>query len=337
MRNSVKHIVGCLVTLAMVVAGARGLGHLVRPAGEHSTDNAFTQIDTFYHLPDDSLEVILYGSSHVFKNINVMKMYEDYGIGAYDYSWNWQKLNTTKLFIQDSLLSQSPKVAVIETSFVGYILKDVDMDGEIYYTRYLRNSKYKFQFLKQCFGNNLERWLSYYMPLAAFHDNWPNISRKSFNPIVNKRHYRMGYAESRAVKPVTLPEPGSVKPKRLSDESLAELNEIVDTLKARNVEIVFFTAPYKGGFHYAKAMTNYAQKKGCAYLNMFDHIDEMGIDTETDFQDTNHLNYDGATKAAAFLGKYLSEHYDLTDMREVEGNLWEQTKKANSKSMDEDE
>ena len=49
----------------------------------------------------------------------------------------------------------------------------------------------------------------------------------------------------------------------------------------------------------------------------------MGLDGETDFSDSGHLNRSGAQKTACFLGAWLKEHFDLTDFREVPGNLWE--------------
>lgn len=322
MNRTIKHIIGCLATLAMVAVGTQKLGFWVRPMGENNTDSAYTQIDTFYSLPDNSVEVIIYGSSHAFRNVDPMVMYEKYGIGAYNYSWHWQKINTTKLFLQDSLLSQSPRVAAIETFFAGRVLEDVDMNGEIYYTRYLRDSKYRRQYLKQCFGNDTERWLSYYMPLAAFHDNWANLTQRSFSPIVNRHNYRMGFGATEGSVPVELPDPASVKQKKLKQEALAELDEIVELCKSRGIEVLFFTVPYQDGDPYTDAMAAYAAQKGCAYINLFEHVEECGIDPATDFKDKGHLNTNGAVKVGAFLGKYLSEHYDLTDMRQVADNPW---------------
>jgi hypothetical protein len=253
-----------------------------------------------------------------------MVMYEDYGIGAYSFSWNWQKINTTKLFIQDSLLSQSPRVAVIETFFAASVLEDTDMNGEIYYTRYLRNTKYKFEYLKRCFGNDLERWLSFYMPLAAFHDNWPQLSQKSFEPVINKHSYRMGFGRTSGSEPVVLPDQSEVKKSSFRKKALAELDEIVDLCKSHGIEIVFVTVPYEKGYPYTDAMAEYARSKGLAYINLFEHIEEAGIDPQTDFKDKGHLNTDGAVKVGRYLGKFLAEHYDLTDMRQVEGNMWAQ-------------
>ena len=57
---------------------------------------------------------------------------------------------------------------------------------------------------------------------------------------------------------------------------------------------------------------------------LFELMDEVGLDGATDFSDDGHLNTSGGTKVANYLGKYLVDHYDLTDVRMVEGNAWEQ-------------
>ena len=82
-------------------------------------------IDCFHNLPKDSVEVVVYGSSHAFNGINTMLVYNDYGIGSYDYAWKWQRLNTTRMFVEDSLYYQTPKVAVIDTYYINFTPKQV--------------------------------------------------------------------------------------------------------------------------------------------------------------------------------------------------------------------
>lgn len=325
MNRTVKHIIGCLATLAMIVVGAQRLGHLVRPV-VFNLSGAYTKIDSFHSMPEHSIEVIAYGSSHTYKSIDPMVMYRDYGIGAYNYGYNWQRLNTTKLFLQESLSTQSPKIALIETYFVNRSGADRDMNGEIYYTRYLRNSKYKLEYLKQCFGNNLERWLSYIMPLSMFHDNWPNVTEESFAPVVNRNNMPMGFGPTEKAMKLTIRDQSEVKQRKLKASSIAELDTMVQFCREHNIEPVFFTVPFKSGYSFADAMTEYAREKGCVYINMFDHMEECGLDPKTDFRDAGHTNSRGAAKISAYLGKYLSEHYDLTDMRQVENNPWSKVK-----------
>lgn len=323
MKELLKNIISCIVTFGLIVVLVHKLGILVRPV---NTDVSFNAIDTFHNMPEDSLEVIGYGSSHMQRGMIPMEMYEKYGIGAYNYGCNWQHINTTALFFKESLLTQSPKIILIETYLVNSIFQDVDMDGEIYYTRALTDFEGKDQFLSQCFGEDKERYLSYYMPLCAFHDNWINLEEKSFYESADNTDFysSMGFRYFDEVQPVTIPDQSEVQQAELSAGTLAILDDIVSICNENNIDIIFYTAPFGGNYVYGDALKKYAEANDCVYLNLFEYIDEIGIDGQTDFYDWGHLNTSGAVKVSDFLGEYIVNNYDVTDMRTIEGNIWEQ-------------
>ena len=74
---------------------------------------------------------MIYGSSRAWKGCDTTVMADEYGLSAYNYGCNWQAINTTALFLQDSLLTQTPKVVCIETGLVDDIEKNTGMDGQI--------------------------------------------------------------------------------------------------------------------------------------------------------------------------------------------------------------
>ena len=328
MKSILTKLFGCIVTISLIMLGIFRLNYLVRPV---DTDKTFRRIYAFHDLPQNSVEVMIYGSSHAFLGINPLVLYRKYGIGSYNYGTNWEKINTLKLFLKDSLKTQSPELAVIETYNAGHVLCDTDITAEIFYTRYLDPSPDRTHFLKQCFGNDPERWLSYYMPLCAFHDNWTNITRSSFLPLMKSgktdrletiRKY-MGFAPYKNVTRVTLEDPSEIIQKPFSKSAIKELDDIVAVCRERGIEILFVTVPYQSGYPYDEAMKKYAQENNCEYINLFYHIEEMGLNEKKDFRDIDHLNKRGAAKVSEYLGKFISEHYDLSDMRKTEGNMWE--------------
>ena len=65
------------------------------------------------------------------------------------------------------------------------------------------------------------------------------------------------------------------------------------------------------------------EKNGCIYINMFENYEEIGIDPKKDFFDESHLNEVGAIKVADYFSRFILDKYDMTDMREVPGNIWE--------------
>ena len=139
-----KKSAAILLCVVLIFVGVLALGHLTRPLGD---DVAIANVENFHKLPENSIDVIVYGSSHAWRNVNVNEMYDKYGIGAYNYAANWQHLDTTWLFVHDSLATQTPKVALIEGMHINSNEFDTDMDGEIYYTTPIPESKYKRAYL----------------------------------------------------------------------------------------------------------------------------------------------------------------------------------------------
>lgn len=319
--DKIRKLIGCLIVIILVIFGVGRFGNLFRPL---DTDIAISAINTFHEMPDNTFEVIGYGSSHIWRGLNPIEMYNQYGIGAFNYGCNWQNINTTLLFLEDSLTTQKPKVVLIETYHVNDLKKDMNIDGEIYYTTAIPESSAKQEYLRQCFGDDIERYLSYYVPLCAFHDNWENITSRSFDNTYSYEFFKtMGFVPINKVTAVSIPDYVSMPQQELSEDSIDVLNKIVEACQNENIDIVFYTAPYQGGYAFSDAMKEYAEANDCVYFNLFEYRDEIGFDGNTDFNDEGHLNTNGANKVADFLGQYLVDSYELTDFRSEEGNIWE--------------
>ena len=306
-KNIILSILGCIVVAALIFALAQAAGYLLDP---RYAQDGIDVIKAFDSLEEDSVDVIVYGSSRAWKGVDTRVMYDDYGINAYNYSANWLSLNTTLLFLQNSLKTQKPKIVCIETGLVDDIEKDVDLDGQIYCTRYMRPSKEKREFLKTCFGKNIERYASYYFPIIMFHDNW---SRVNYENIIkpDKQRYidSRGFYATYEAEPFEAPDYTKFTQKELNEDSLEILDKMVSFCNENGIQIIFFTCPYADQYNYGEEMTEYSANNGCAYLNLFEYTEEMGLDYKTDLKDYEHLNESGAGKTAAFLAEYIIDYY----------------------------
>lgn len=337
MNKNIKNIILFLLTASLIACSATYFGKLLRPV---ETDINVINIDTFHELPKDSLEVIMFGSSRMWRGVNVMEMYDRYGIGAYNLGCNWQHINTTNLFVHDAFKSQSPKLIVIDATNAHLPLMDVDMDGEIYYTESIPWSVTKYKTVRQYFGRGLERYFSYFVPLCAFHENWQNVTTDNFNDknihvdflteaneADNNEFARtMGFGDTQFVKSVEIGDYNTFAQMPFEKYATDVLDDIVRVCNENNTQILFVTIPFQGESNYIDAMRTYAEANNCGYINLYEYLDEMNMDVNEDFGDPSHLNTKGATKVADFVGKYISEHYDLTDYRNVDNNQWEQAK-----------
>ena len=247
-------------------------------------------------------------------------MYEKYGINAYNYGGNWQHINTTALFVKDSLRTQTPSIALVETYRANAVLEDSDLNGEIYYTKKIGIFKDKYKYLRQCFGDRLERYFSYYFPLVAFHGNWGNLEEENFdkNNAVDFFLGNRGYESSERTAIAVIKNYKDFKQYELSDDAVSTLNDIVSACRKRGIEVIFFTVPYEGEYNYIDAMKRYAEANNCIYLNLFEKIDDIGIDGNTDFRDIDHLNDSGAKKVADYLGGYIRKNYNVADERKLQ-------------------
>ncbi len=304
-----KKIMSSVLFLAILAGSIYVCGNILRPV---NTDVCKNQIQTFHSLEEDSIDVMAYGSSRCWRGFSSVEFQNEYGVTCYNYGCNWQKINTTWLFLKDSLLTQSPKVAFVETGFLGWIKEDQEVDGEIYYTRELKWTESKKEYLEQCFGSfgeHYDRYLSYFVPFVMDHANWESIKNKNFVKNSSKTDFikSQGSVNSNTVVPLTISY-NKNQEQALPEASKEVLDDIVKICQEEQITLVFYTVPFEGEYHYADFFEQYAKDNNCYYVNLFDHMDDAGINEQTDFSDKDHLNTVGAIKATNYLGEYLEEH-----------------------------
>lgn len=310
MKIILKRVLCCILTISLTLGLAEIAGHILDPKW---AEDGFDVIEAFEKLEKDSMEVIVFGSSHAWKGCDTRVMADDYGIIAYNYSCNWQSINTTMLFLKDSLRTQTPKVVCIDAGLVNNIEKDVDLNGQIYYTKKMKNFDGKREYLKQCFGDDLGRYISYYMPIVMFHENWTEIDDENFRFPGPERYWNTrGYQPGTKIYPCVKPDYKNFRQDPIQEDCIAVLDEILAVCKEKNVQVLFYTCPWEGEYYYSDAMKEYVKDKECAFLDLFEYSDEIGINWATDFRDYGHLNNSGAKKVADFLSAYLIENYEIT-------------------------
>ena len=310
-KQKIINITAVLFTLFLLALFIQGTGKLLNPYG---TDDAMNAVKAFHSLPEQSLDVCIFGSSIAWKGVDAGKMQKKFGFSAYNYGCNWQRINTTALFISDALRTQTPKVICVDSYHVADVLENSELNGEIYYTKAIPDSENKKAYLRQCFGKNPERWLCYYVPLVMFHPNWKSLGKENFHDNYSVSYFQKtrGYNKSKHVYKNKLNDYHSFGQSQLPDASLQILDSIMDMCREKNVEVVFYTTPFGGSeYPYYDAMEKYAEENGCTYLNGFALAEEIGLDPKTDFQDKDHLNKNGAGKMADYLGSYIKDHFTV--------------------------
>ena len=280
----------------------------------------------------NSLDVLFVGDSDIYNGISPMEIYEKYGITSYDYASSAASNLLMYYMMLEALKTQTPKVVVMdETSIFGYKEGESNthramdlMPLDDVKLKLITDPGYKF---------NVGDQLTFLFPFFRYHDRWNSINLSDVFKKDTSINYYKGYTFSNTVKAA-----------ENEDYYMDGLNENVDfstkylpesVIKAKeycdehNIKFLLISMPDTSAWSYAKylKMEEWTKTNNIDYLDFNMMLDEVGINFQTDTPDGGmHLNISGAIKLSNYLGKYLSENYDLKDHRKEKGyTSWDES------------
>lgn len=325
-----KRIAVMILFVVAVVALLVPLSYAVRPLDQQNKGTR-NRITGFYAEQEDSLNVVIVGSSAIYRFINNVHIYENEDITSYNFATASLSVFLIEDVIDEILKTQSPELLVIDIR--QYFKTNDDVIDEKP-TQYLYNNmKYSGTRIKMV--NRLYRDLNvieripYYFDIALYHDNWDQILKYGTEYMTNEREHPMkGVQIVDQVKAFDQVNVEHVTEEKAISEAAEEaLRALLEKCKNENIQVMFLCTPYKVSEN-RQMESNYARRivesYGFDYLDMNLVIDDIGLDFATDFYDSDHVNVWGSDKVSAYLGDYLSENYEFdTEHEEEVVQSWE--------------
>ena len=105
-----KKLIGTVVFLAL----AAGLLWKLNEVFSLKQEDGIVPMELFYEQKPGSIDVMFYGSSHTYSDINPAVLWDQEGISSYDLAGSLQPLWNTYYYMKESLKYQRPKVMVVE-------------------------------------------------------------------------------------------------------------------------------------------------------------------------------------------------------------------------------
>lgn len=277
----------------------------------------------FYAEKEDTIDIVMIGSSPVFPYYCAPKLWGETGIAAYPLSSNVQRPIAMKYLVKEAEKTQSPSLYIFEMRM--YTMKDEDLRANMAYTRgvtdNLRYSANRVETIKAMVLESEER-LSYYIDLFKYHTNWKMFALPSEweNWRYRKESELKGFFIKDEVGPTTAPEAGgAIGELAIPPEQEDYLRDLIAYLQENELQALFIVSPYGESMEDQQMynyMGNIIEESGYRFLNMNNYYDEIGIIFEEDFADyASHTNVVGAEKCTAFLEEYLLENYSFEDKR----------------------
>lgn len=277
-------------------------------------------LKNFYREPKNSIDVMCFGSSHVFENINTGTLWDEYGIASFDLCGSVQPLWNTYYYMKEALKYQTPRVMVLDVYRVLEENDFTDSSRIIKNTYGLKLSKDKINAIK--ISAPKEEWLNYLLEYPTYHSRYTDITSADFLPYLGaaNRKYWKGFGINTGRTELERPDGLNHITERmeLSDKTREYLEKIIALSKSSDIPLLLIVAPYQANESDQKKyneVARIAEANNIPFINYNLLYDEIGLDFSSDFADNNHLNHIGNIKFTKYLAQYLKSNYEIPDRR----------------------
>ena len=329
MKNTVKTIVKSVSFLLIVAIIWCAITLWVRP-----TDQM-----TIYEEPDNTVDMLMVGSSAWYTFWAPMASYEACGYTSFNYAQGGMPADLMKYCIIETLKHQKPSLVCIDARTFVYRAENtvyITEEGEEYlkdnYVRTVSDTMpLSLNRMKMILdiSPKLEDPLSNFADLLFYHDEWKQAMNKG--TVVKGRDYTKGFdihTKTTAYdKPANMS--GITAELELPESAEAALRDLLEYCSKQEFKTIFVALPVASEDDEMKMQYNYMSRicseYGIPMIDSNDYSDEIGLNYETDFDDETHANYNGTTKFTAWFSLYVMKNYPLADRRGQEGyEFWDE-------------
>ena len=301
----------------------------------------------FFSLPENTVDVLFAGTSHVYCSYIPQKIYNDTGITSAVLATSSQSYQNTYWLLKEALRHQQPKVVVLDIHSITSAVDEIVLNYRLHYTSgisslpdlsinkllaYQDITSQKEGWVKDMTVYDAYSFLEYKNEYDRGTSDLVSIANLMINPVSEYKTF--GYYPTDTVHPMTSLEPCISSSKRTDlkqTEDFRQLQRIIELLQEKDIPLLLVRAPYHTSVLDDQQLYSqifaWTDEQDIPVIDFFDLIDEIGIKLKTDFRDDDHLNYLGSKKITKYMETYLQQHYTLTNHKgDKKYSLWDRKK-----------
>lgn len=302
--------------------------------------NMTNKITGLRNEPKNTMDVMYFGSSHMYCSINPVVMWEEAGIPSYSFATQQQPVWISYHYMKEALKYQKPKVMVLDVLMTKQ-QEDYSAEGINRTAIDLLPMSLNRIAMIQASVPKGER-ASYVINFIKYHSRWQELKEEdwawanakffgeeeemppqSVGPSILSPFSTdplKGYVMLDKISPIT--EKANLEEvtdqRQLTDKTTHYLQKIIDLTEEEGIQLVLYKAPSTATAEekeYFNAVEEIAKVNAIPFIDYNMLYEEIGLDQEKDFYDKGHVNYVGAEKVTKHFTKFLQEHVELTDRR----------------------
>ena len=316
MKKNALKIISFLLAFVLTFAG------VVHVLDFKYLDSIF-KVDSFYELEDNTVDVLVIGSSHAYQGINTAVLWKDFGIAAFNFCGAAQPIWNTYYYLEEALKTQTPKAIILDTYYLHMSDDYTDESTAIKNTYGLKWSSTKKAAIKASF-NTEESDKQYFFSILQYHSRYSDLNKADFYPYqANEDMYKNHKGFYCYFKSDTVPERDLSTVdyyNALTEKIYYYYKMIIELAESKNIPLIPIAIPFnaeayhQGFFNTGEYIAE--EEYGLKFYNFItEYKSAIGLDYKTDFADKQHLNHTGNTKLTTFIGNLLKNEYNVPDRR----------------------
>ena len=300
-------------------------------------DDGVRPMENYYALPEDTVDVLMLGSSHIGMNVDPSILWRERGIASYVCWAGMQPTWNTYYYLRECLKTQRPRVIVMDTYLATNDLEYSDYETMVKTLAGMRFSKDKLEAIRV--SASPEYVSSVVLGFPTYHYRYSDLSESDFQYYFWQKDPSLQTVPSseNLVEPINILDTSAITESApLAGKSGDYFLRIIDCCEEQGVPLVFVAAPYdltENEQQRYNTIAEIAAERGIPFLNFNEFYADLGIDPQTDFRDPGHLNDSGIAKYSTYLADYLLNHYELPDRREDPAHIWNQDADIDSRRI----
>lgn len=272
----------------------------------------------FYEQPQNSIDVLALGSSHVFGSVNPAILWEEYGISAFDLCAAGSNTTVSYYYLKEALKTQKPKVVILGVNIVTDNIEEFGGEVAYMWTGGMKFSKNKINLVRDI---TTEDSIDVILEFPISHIRLDELGFKDFLPYKGDDYHR-GYKGNRIfwgnIADEEIIDNYTDKIGNIPENTKEMLDKIIKLSYEYNFELILYVSPAlrsQEEWESINAIEIMAIEKGIKFINCYTNNNLIKIDYALDLNDKEHVNYLGNIKTTKYIGEYLNNEYNLPDHR----------------------
>ena len=292
-------------------------------------DYGICPITTLYAQEEDTVDVLVIGTSCAYSGVNTNVLFEEYGIAAYNLCSAEQPYWVSYHYLREALKTQSPRLILLDAKAAIYQDEYSKRGRTILATYGIRDFRARMEAIMDCVGP--EKFLDFALVFGELHSYYKDVKAENFvYPPDNggrgpdwKGYIEMDQTESHE-RPSMVWNEGRKPLHPRQEEYFVKILELAEEHGIPVMLVGFPNPDYEHDHMYYNALWKIAAEHGVGGINYNDPTLKLKLRYSTDFADWQHLNVKGSVTFTRRLGEDLKAQYDLPDRRgQVEYASWQ--------------